>query len=387
MKKIIVFSSHTTTESGGVGTHLKHLINEVNQSDFESKIILGASKLNLIKINLIRILLSFFVSKDTNEIIFLNLYILALKNTLTKSIKSIKTNDLDELVIHCHDKQTAIASLLIKNNYQFRIKVLQTLHAPFSEQYRITNSKNNELISFSEILDSGSSIYIDKLIGVDLLQVDIAKKIVDFKEDKTVAIANAVDTKELDTVQKGNVNEKKYFIIARHLHTKNGVIYAVKAFEKFLKNYNDYDLLIMGDGPEKGEIESYINKNNLQNNIKLIGRKSHHDSLKYIFNSEASIIPSIPIGVYIEATSLTMLESMYLRVPVVASNIGGLAEVIENRKSGLLFEPKNINEIVSLLETVVKDKELVISIKDNARLEILNNFSSNQWFKKISMNY
>lgn len=74
-----------------------------------------------------------------------------------------------------------------------------------------------------------------------------------------------------------------------------------------------------------------------------IGKKFLHAFLKrtkvYLFKkkSDALIIPSIPMGLYIEATSLSMLESMYLGIPVLASRIGRLAEVISDRKNAIIF--------------------------------------------------
>src|SRR5690606_16130154 len=97
--------------------------------------------------------------------------------------------------------------------------------------------------------------------------------------------------------------------------------------------------------------------------------------------------PSIPVGNYIEATSLTMLESMYLEVPVLASNIGGLAEVIDHEVNGLLFEPSNIGEINNALIEITSNDVLYARIKENAKNTILDSFTSAKWFNKIKVYY
>ena len=388
-KKVIVFSSHTTLESGGVGTHLKHLISELKTSKFDSRIILGAKKSDLIGVKIFDKFISIFISKDISKIIYSNFYIFALIKKLVSEIKKIeKLNDSSELVIHSHDKYTAIAAYLIKNSYPFTIKIIQTLHAPFADQFKLDFPECKELFNYARLLDSGSTLNLDFIIGVDQLQNQIAKENIFFDESKLNNISNAVDTTELDKIKLQNrLIDKDYFVVARHLGKKNGVIFAVKAFEIFLKSNSNYKLYIIGSGFEKKNILEYININNLSQSIILVGRKSHSETLNLICNAKASIIPSIPIGRYIEATSLTMLESMYFEVPVVASNIGGLAEVIKHEFNCLLFEPKDVIKLAEMLETILKNKDLLFDIKKNSKQTILESYTSKKWFNKISTHY
>lgn len=389
VKKIIVFSSHTTLESGGVGTHLKHLISELKNSKYDSKVVLGARKKDLMLIKAVDKIISIFSTKDISEVIYLNLYILALRKKLVSVLNTMKDlNNDSEVVIHCHDKQTAIATYMIKDKYPYKIKVIQTLHAPFADQFKLTLPRCTELFNYSKILDSGSTLNLDYIIGVDLLQCQIAKENTWFDNSKMNNISNAVDTSELDKVKKqSKLVDEDYFVVARHLGEKHGVIFAVKGFEKFLISNPNCKLYIIGSGIERSNISDYINKNNLSKNVILLGRKSHSETLNLICNAKASIIPSIPIGRYIEATSLTMLESMYFEVPVVASNIGGLAEVIKHEFNGFLFEPKDVQKLSVILGKILQDKDLINNIKTNSKQTILDDFTSKIWFNKISLHY
>lgn len=384
--KIIIFSSHRTLESGGVGTHLRHLITEINNNKIDNDVILGLSTLSLIKIKTLKFINRFFYNEDLREILYLNCYILELQNVLKS--KLILIGSSTNVTIHCHDKYTAIAAMLLKGEFS-NIKIIQTLHAPFSEQYKITHSNCKCLIEFAELIDIGANIGLDKIIGVDTLQTQIVENISNFESSKMIRVSNAVDTNQLDQLNDFNLikkefNIEKYFVIARHLQTKNGVIYAVKAFREFLKSNSDFALIIMGEGPEKESILGFIKENNIENKIKLVGRRSHSDSLSIIKNAFGSIIPSIPVGVYIEATSLTMLESMYLGVPVLASNIGGLAEVIKSKENGLLFKEKDFSAILENIKLIVEDSNLRDKIIKNSRETIVNDYSTTKWFKKIN---
>lgn len=391
MEKIIIFSSHRTIESGGVGTHLRHLINEVKRSGVNSDILLGLPTKKMIKIKFLQKFLQFFYNSEQAQIIYYNTYILELKNELQKLL--LKSNE-KEIVIHCHEKFTAIASYLCKNDNETKdIKIIQTLHAPFSDHFKMTQPNSKELFSYYRLLDIGMTMEINSLIGVDKLQVEIAENLmVKDSEQFITNISNAVDAEQLDKLGADNIifntyGINNYFVIARHLLPKNGVIYGIMAFKEFLKSNKNFSLIVMGDGQERENIQKYISNNNLKDFVKLIGSKPHLESLNIIKQSYASIIPSIPMGLYIEATSLSMLESMYLGIPVLASRIGGLAEVISDRKNGLLFEPKNISEIVKVMNEIVENKELYKIISFNSNLTVKTDFVSSVWFEKVMKVY
>ncbi|RKO68670.1 glycosyltransferase [Sphingobacterium puteale] len=389
-KTVIVFSSHRSLESGGVGTHLRHLISEISQSNYSYRTILGLKKESLILLKLNKIANKIFLGQHTAETLYFVAFISKLAARLESEIATVNT---EKIIVHCHDKYTAIAASIIKRADKKRdLEIIQTLHAPFYEQFKITHKGNNELISLSKLLDIGMTTTLDGIIGVDTLQVQLANKLLD-KHFKVTNISNAVDVGQLDMIENAagkkdiEFERKKYFVIARHLQEKNGVIYGVEAFNAFNKLDPSYGLIILGEGPERERVEKYINDNDLQQKVKLMGRQDHVDSIRLISNAYASIIPSVPVGDYIEATSLTMLESMYLGVPVLASNIGGLAEVLEDGENGLLFEPAKSEEITAALQRITQDGTVFALIKDNAKKTILNNYTSKLWFDKIRKFY
>lgn len=389
-KIVIVFSSHRSLESGGVGTHLRHLIEQLKLKNVQTKVILGLPMIALVKLKIFELLSGFFY-KEYNKVNYINNYIYCLYKQLTMSLGELKLSE-QQIIIHCHDRYTAMAaSLLSEEVYNF--KIVQTLHAPFSEQFKITDPKNILIQRFARIIDSGINEILDGTIAVDKLQKSITCKLSTFKKESVVEISNAVDTQQLDELPNDRpLNNShgidNYFIVARHLQKKNGVIIAVQGFKKFLeRNGRDFKLILMGEGPERSSISEYIKQNNLENEVFLIGKMAHKESLKIIKNATLSIIPSIPVGHYIEATSLTMLESMYLKVPVVASNIGGLAQVIRHNETGILFEPGETEELAASMELLINDIPLQKYIAINGQKMINENYSAINWFEEINKVY
>ncbi len=388
-QKIVVFSSHRHFESGGVGTHLKVLNSELIKSNKDFEFILGLDTRQIIKIKIVNLFNRFLF--NSHDIIYNSLYIIELKEKLKKKI--LKYDDYDKIVIHTHDKYTAIASYLCKDLFTDKIEIIQTLHAPFTDQFRTAIKPNDSLINFSELLDTGMTLKLDKIIAVDSLQKKISNDLLIYKDKTIECIPNAVNTDFLDSIEFFTTNEvefKKFFIIARHLHSKNGVIYAVQAFHKLFNEsdyYDDFKVLILGEGGERENIENYINSNKLKEKIILLGAKSNVETVKLIKGAYLSLIPSIPIGNYIEATSLTMLESMYLETPVLASNIGGLAEVIVDKFNGFLFEPTDIEGLCNQLKFIASSKDVYERVVSNGKKTITDKYSSTLWFSKIEKMY
>lgn len=65
--------------------------------------------------------------------------------------------------------------------------------------------------------------------------------------------------------------------------------------------------------------------------------------------TQGIIIPSIPVSGVIEAISISALEDMGVGEPIIASNIGGLQEIIKDKETGLLFEPGNAKQLAELM--------------------------------------
>ncbi|WDU83962.1 glycosyltransferase [Caloramator sp. Dgby_cultured_2] len=101
-------------------------------------------------------------------------------------------------------------------------------------------------------------------------------------------------------------------------------------------------MYIIGDGIEKQNIISFINEHNLINYVKLLGPISHDKVYDFFKVSKIVLIPSIKSNLVEEATSLAALEGMACGKIVIASNIGGLKEIIVNNKNGYLFQQKTL---------------------------------------------
>jgi len=139
-------------------------------------------------------------------------------------------------------------------------------------------------------------------------------------------------------------------------------------------------LVIIGDGPQWDNLQKLIKEKHLQEKVIMTGRR----------NDVAEILPDLDLFVLPskeEALGTSILEASSAGVPVVASNIGGIAECVREDKNGLLFEAMNVNDLKEKLLTMIKDKEKYNYFKQNARNFIKENFSVEQMVKQTEELY
>ena len=107
----------------------------------------------------------------------------------------------------------------------------------------------------------------------------------------------------------------------------------------------NYKLLLVGDGYRRTEIENYIQKLNLSNRITLLGIRS--DVYALLKMSDIAVLSS-----HWEGFGLAAAEAMAAEIPVIASNVDGLAQVVEN--GGVLFEKGNVKELAEKIKMIAE---------------------------------
>ncbi len=114
------------------------------------------------------------------------------------------------------------------------------------------------------------------------------------------------------------------------------------AFKKFLEKYPSATLHIIGDGPLREQLAEIIAKNNLHNNVFLLGERK--DVPQILSKYDCFVFPSL-----VEGFSGALVEAMFAGVPVLASNIPQNREAITHLQTGYLFAGESIEEIEKAL--------------------------------------
>ena len=220
---------------------------------------------------------------------------------------------------------------------------------------------------------------------------NLKKKIIkeyDISPDKISYIPNGVDLEKFNcsnSPPKDILVFRQKFdfilgIVARLDPIKNH-IFLFDTFKKFSSQIEQKScLLVVGDGFLEKELQNYVFKNSLENSIYFLGNRKDIPRVLRIF--DVFILPSI-----MEGMPNTVLEAMASCVPVIASNVGGIPEIIDHGRTGFLFSPERKEELLSQLIKLCGDSLSLQKISVQARQEVEKKFSFFLMFKRYKEIY
>ena len=216
-------------------------------------------------------------------------------------------------------------------------------------------------------VDTRLKDYVKEMSGVDGIAIRNFIDIHGFNPDK--------ENKEALRKQYGIPNDTNVLFVPRRLTKKNGVIYPALAMPEVLKHHPNTKLIYAGSGEALSEIKKIVSENNLESNVQLLGAVPHEKVKDYYALTDIVLVPSVHSAGVEEATSISALEAMGSGSPLIACAVGGLKEIVEPEKDGLLVEEKSVEQlsdaITFLLNNPNKGEEFAI----NARKKIESEYS------------
>jgi len=139
----------------------------------------------------------------------------------------------------------------------------------------------------------------------------------------------------------------------------------------------DWNVIIVGDGPDKLRLQGLIKNMDLEKRVKMLGNIPREELLKKISQSKIFALLST-----FESFSFQIVEAMYSGAPVIAGNIGNISEIIENGKDGILIDPTDKDQFVSAVERLSADPVLRDALVSKARLKA-QEFSFNKTIDRL----
>jgi glycosyltransferase involved in cell wall biosynthesis len=179
--------------------------------------------------------------------------------------------------------------------------------------------------------------------------------------DKLCCVPNGIDFSEIEAVP----GEGDYCLYLGRLSQEKGVQTLLTAMKDAPAR-----LRIVGDGPEGLALQAYAHKLELTN-VSFEGKKSGQELHDLLRNAAFVVVPSE----WYENASMSVLEAMAFGKPVIASRIGGLPEQVEDRCTGILFEPGNSSDLHRAIATMSADWELRRKLGRAARERVQSRFS------------
>ena len=195
-----------------------------------------------------------------------------------------------------------------------------------------------------------------------------------FSPEKIVHIPNFVDA----GCYTPNYCSNGYIAYIGRLSKEKGILTLIKA----MKSLKNTDLYIIGDGPLRPELKKNIDEMGMSN-IKLLGFKSGQELDSLIRNCAMTVLPSE----WYENAPLSVLEAMACGKPVIGADIGGIPELVQHGKTGLIFEPGNSEQLSERLMDLCSNPQKVVEMGKKARRRVEKDFSKEEHFEKIEAIY
>jgi len=219
----------------------------------------------------------------------------------------------------------------------------------------------------------------DKIILLSKYQKEtlLNKKVC--RENKLLVIPNSIPPiNELSDLEETAKCQDKYIISVMRLVRQKNPEQIISIAKIICEKYPTLKFLIVGEGTLRNTLSDLINKNNLTGKVLLLGHREN--ALKWINNSTIFLSTSLWEGV-----PYTLLEAMYLKKPIVASNIDGHKDLIINGKTGYLAN--TIDDYVEKISLLLENENLRTEIGNNAEKNFQDNFSFDIFIEKIKSLY
>jgi glycosyltransferase involved in cell wall biosynthesis len=264
-------------------------------------------------------------------------------------------------VIHANSGYAAIAGSLARIGLNTRLVYVMHTEMLFSMRTRLFFCLLRPLIT--------AQIAVSSVVAKNMRK---KKFLIPFKKADRV-IYNGIDLDNFQPLDSKLAKRKlglEGMIIGSvgRLVTMKGYSYLIRAFAKLKDEFPALNLVLVGEGPEKSELKMLAKMLNVSERIFFLGTRTDIPEVLSAF--DVFILPSLT-----EALSISVLEAMAVCKPVVASDVGGLGEIVSDWENGFLVPPGDVDALAQAIATIIKNVDISKRMGMNGRLIVQQGFS------------
>ncbi len=201
--------------------------------------------------------------------------------------------------------------------------------------------------------------------------------------EKFVVIHNGISR---NSINKGklrgeiDVEEKDivFGMVARLAYPKNPMLF-LEAAKIVSARYSNVKFVLVGDGPYYRECSEFIWRNGLSNAFLLGFRDNAQD---IISDFDVFVLSS-----RFEGLPITIIEAMFAGLPVIATKVGGVGELVEHGRNGFLVDKEDANELASYMEYFIRHPEKIKEMGNESYAKAINNFTVERMVEQYKVLY
>lgn len=364
MKTVAFFSGYFLPHTGGVERYTYNLAKRLKQHGI--RVIIVTTKY-VEELKEIEDLGYAIVYRLPIYKVFSSRYPIIKKNRkYQEMMEKLQNENIDFCMLNTRFQLTSLVGAKFAKKHQIPMCLIEHGTSHFTVYHKILDFFGH---MYEHLLTHHMKRYVKEFYGVSKA---CCKWLEHYKIKAKGVLYNAIDEKEYDLYQeqvKKN-NNKIRILFAGRLIKDKGILLLVEAYQNLQKKYTNIELTIVGDGPLYNELKE-------DKQLSLLGKLEHEEMMKQYAKADIFINPS-----YSEGLPTTVLEAGLMKCAVVATNVGGTSELIEDGKQGLLCKPE-VFDITEKLEVLIKDETLRKTLGENLHKKIKEQFSWERTTKQI----
>lgn len=330
------------------------------------------------------------------------------KVIITKANEFVKNHDVSIILLGSDnslednlDKRINVVYLNIKLDYSLSFPKLLSLFFPFPKKYKLStydsvychfsfkgwqllnrlNATNKIVVIHGDILETvelpilkkNIYEYVIKILlkkhKISFVSEDLKNKFVKRKIVKSINSFYIPNPFEFDVVNREVSSNKLNFINIANLIPLKNQKRLIYAFSKLIKQYENIQLFILGDGILLEELKTLTDKLDVNEKIVFTGRVKDIDS--YLSNANFGVLPSIREGL-----PIALLEKINYELPIIISETSGNKTFFKQNKI-LYVDPESIEDIYAKMKLVIEHEEKYKKITQNLKSELTLKLNAN----------
>jgi glycosyltransferase involved in cell wall biosynthesis len=237
------------------------------------------------------------------------------------------------------------------------------------------------------LLDRRSLPHADQLVTVcHAFAMELARKtgvapekiLVRHNSIRPMPLVAASDVQSLKT-RFGIATDERMVLTIGRLSLEKAHLDLLKAYKR-LRDTNpemSSKLIIVGDGPERGGLQAAAEDYGIKEFVIFTGQIA--DVQLFYATADLFVLPS-----HSEGSPNVLLEAMAANLPIVATDVGGVAEIVENNESALLVPPNDPDALATAIVRVLTDNELRQRLTTNASMLVATNYTPENYVRSLT---
>ena len=259
-------------------------------------------------------------------------------------------------IIHTHEYKSNALAQLMRPWHSFT--VVATAHG-----YNRTTLR--EAVYYG--LERAIFRHVATVVAPNRAMYDLARRL-GVPASRVHVIHNGIVTADLTPPRRHDRSPRVQLLYLGRLSREKDPQNAVHALARLVSDGHDAELALAGDGPERDDVIALADRLRLTDRVRLLGFVG--DVMPLLGNADILVSPSRT-----ECMPNTILEAMWARVPVAATDVGGVGEMVRDDTEARLCPPRDPDALARAVAELITDEPLARRLADNAHRRLINEFT------------